>query len=58
MTHATILQQGTIHCFPAGLRDERLFVAYDNDRHLGLGSVDERDKRHTCEAPYSLLHVS
>lgn len=23
MTHATILQQGTIHCFPAGLRDEK-----------------------------------
>ena len=23
MMHATILQQGTIHCFPAGLRDER-----------------------------------
>lgn len=36
----------------------RLVVAYDNDRHLGLGSVDEHDERHACEAPYTLLRVS
>lgn len=36
----------------------RLFVAYYYDRYLGLGSVDERDERHACEAPYTLLHVS
>lgn len=42
----------------AVLDHDRLFVAYDNDRHLGLGSVDERDERHACEAPYTLLHVS
>ncbi|MBB3332263.1 hypothetical protein BDK63_003157 [Halomonas campaniensis] len=42
----------------AVLDHERLFVAYDNDRHMHLGSVDERDERHACEAPYSLLHVS
>jgi len=42
----------------AVLDHERLFVAYDNDRHLGLGSIDERDERHACEAPYTLLHVS
>lgn len=41
----------------AVLDHERLFVAYDNDRHLGLGSVDERDERHACEAPYSLLRM-
>lgn len=42
----------------AVLDHDRLFVAYDNDRHLGLGSVDERDERHACEAPYTLLQVS
>ncbi|MDZ7851753.1 MAG: hypothetical protein U5L98_03630 [Halomonas sp.] len=42
----------------AVLDHERLFVAYDNDRHLGLGSLDERDERHACEAPYTLLHIS
>lgn len=41
----------------AVLDRERLFVAYDNDRHMGLGSVDERDERHACEAPYTLLRV-
>lgn len=41
----------------AVLDHERLFVAYDNDRHLGLGSIDQRDERHACEAPYTLLHV-
>lgn len=35
----------------------RLFVAYDNDRHLGLGNIDERDERHACEAPYTLLDM-
>lgn len=40
------------------LDHERLFVVYDNDRHLGLGNVDERDERHACEAPYTLLRVS
>ena len=39
----------------AVLDRERLFVAYDNDRHMGLGSVDERDERHACEAPYTVL---
>ncbi len=42
----------------AVLDHERLFVAYDNDRHLGLGSVDERDERHACEAPYTLLRMT
>ena len=42
----------------AVLDHDRLFVAYDNDRHLGLGSVDERDERHACEAPYTLLKMS
>lgn len=42
----------------AVLDHERIFVVYDNDRHLGLGSVDERDERHACEAPYTLLRVS
>ena len=42
MTTASILQQGTIHCFPAGLQDERgrlvnaeiSAVAYDGSRLL------------------------
>ena len=42
----------------AVLDHDRLFVVYDNDRHLGLGSVDERDERHACEAPYTLLQAS
>jgi len=42
----------------AVLDHDRLFVAYDNDRHYGLGSIDERDERHACEAPYSLLHLT
>ncbi|MDR5874058.1 hypothetical protein LPL18_007265 [Halomonas sp. CUBES01] len=42
----------------AVLDHDRLFVAYDNDRHLGLGSVDERDERHACEAPFTLLQVA
>ncbi|MDT8880291.1 hypothetical protein RSO68_12495 [Halomonas saccharevitans] len=41
----------------AVLDHDRLFVAYDNDRHLGLGSVDERDERHACEAPYTILTI-
>lgn len=41
----------------AVLDRERLFVAYDNDRHMGLGSVDERDERHACEAPYTVLRT-
>lgn len=36
---------------------QRLFVAYDNDRHMGLGTIDERDERHACEAPYTLLEM-
>ncbi|MES3675910.1 hypothetical protein [Halomonas elongata] len=39
----------------AVLDRERLFVAYDNDRNMELGSVDERDERHACEAPYTIL---
>ncbi|UYG01504.1 hypothetical protein [Halomonas sp. GD1P12] len=42
----------------AVLDRDRLFVAYDNDRHLGLGSVDERDERHACEAPYTMLQLT
>ncbi|MFD2435380.1 hypothetical protein [Modicisalibacter luteus] len=42
----------------AVLDETRLFVAYDNDRHLGLGSIDERDERHACEAPFTLLAMS
>ncbi|UYG09721.1 hypothetical protein [Halomonas sp. M4R1S46] len=41
----------------AVLDRERLFVAYDNDRNLALGSVDERDERHACEAPYTILRI-
>ncbi|MEQ6888755.1 hypothetical protein ABE957_08740 [Halomonas sp. CS7] len=41
----------------AVLDHDRLFVAYDNDRHFGLGSVDERDERHACEAPYTILKL-
>lgn len=41
----------------AVLDRERLFVAYDNDRDYALGSIDERDERHACEAPYSILHL-
>lgn len=41
----------------AVLDEQRLFVAYDNDRHLGLGSIDSRDERHACEAPYTLLSM-
>ncbi|MFC3283301.1 hypothetical protein [Litchfieldella rifensis] len=41
----------------AVLSPSRLFVAYDNDRHLGLGAIDERDERHACEAPYTLLDM-
>ncbi|WP_404983895.1 hypothetical protein [Cobetia marina] len=39
----------------AVLDRERLFVVYDNDRNHELGSVDERDERHSCEAPYTML---
>ncbi|MBB3192454.1 hypothetical protein [Halomonas cerina] len=42
----------------AVLDHDRLFVAYDNDRHLGLGTVDERDERHACEAPYTILEMT
>nr|WP_299243600.1 hypothetical protein [uncultured Halomonas sp.] len=41
----------------AVLDETRLFVAYDNDRHMGLGGIDERDERHACEAPYTLLEM-
>ncbi|MCW4149311.1 hypothetical protein OM427_07170 [Halomonas sp. 18H] len=42
----------------AVLDRERLFVAYDNDRNMELGSVDERDERHACEAPYTILQLT
>jgi hypothetical protein len=42
----------------AVLDHDRLFVAYDNDRNLELGSVDERDERHACEAPYTILEIT
>lgn len=41
----------------AVLDERRLFVAYDNDRHLGLGAISERDEREACEAPYSILEI-
>ncbi|SDL42574.1 hypothetical protein SAMN05661010_01676 [Modicisalibacter muralis] len=41
----------------AVIDSKRLFVAYDNDRHMGLGSIDERDERHACEAPYTILEM-
>ncbi|WP_251977634.1 hypothetical protein [Salinicola avicenniae] len=41
----------------AVLDAERLFVAYDNDRDMSLGWIDERDEREACEAPYTLLRV-
>lgn len=40
------------------LDSERLFVAYDNDRDMSLGSIDERDERHACEAPYTTLRLT
>lgn len=42
----------------AVLDAQRLLVAYDNDRHLGLGSISEREEREACEAPYTLLAMS
>ena len=42
----------------AVLDDDCLIVAYDNDRHLDLGSIDERDEWHACEAPDTLLKNS
>ncbi|MCI0510918.1 hypothetical protein C8E00_10747 [Chromohalobacter marismortui] len=42
----------------AVLDSERLFVAYDNDRDMSLGSIDERDERHACEAPYTILRLT
>ena len=42
----------------AVLDKDRLFVAYDNDRHLGLGQISDRDEREACEAPYTILAVS
>ncbi|WP_298847750.1 hypothetical protein [uncultured Salinicola sp.] len=41
----------------AVLDAERLFVAYDNDRDMSLGRIDERDERDACEAPYTLLRI-
>lgn len=42
----------------AVLDAERLFVAYDNDRELGLGSFDERrEHKYACEAPWTLLQM-
>lgn len=42
----------------AVLDSERLFVAYDNDRDMSLRSIDERDERHACEAPYTVLRIT
>lgn len=42
----------------AVLDEERMFVAYDNDRHLGLGRASERHEREACEAPYTILRIS
>ncbi|WP_110670490.1 hypothetical protein [Salinicola halophilus] len=42
----------------AVLDHDRLFVAYDNDRDMSLGSFDERDVREACEAPYTLLQIT
>lgn len=39
----------------AVLDRDRLFIVYDNDRNHALGSIDARDERHSCEAPYTLL---
>ena len=41
----------------AVLDTERLFVAYDNDRDMSLGRIDERDEREACEAPYTVLRI-
>ncbi len=41
----------------AVLDDSRLFVAYDNDRHLGLGSIAPGKTRAPCEAPYTMLAI-
>ena len=41
----------------AVLDHERVFVVYDNDREMGVGSIDERDERHASEALYTLLHM-
>ncbi|CAM4106838.1 hypothetical protein VRRI112168_14710 [Vreelandella rituensis] len=41
----------------AVLDHERMLVVYDNDRHLGLGGIDERNERHACEALYTLLRM-
>ena len=41
----------------AVLDTERLFVAYDNDRDMTLGRIDERDEREACEAPYTVLRI-
>ncbi|HEX5678149.1 MAG TPA: hypothetical protein VFX91_09265 [Alcanivorax sp.] len=41
----------------AVLDDTRLFVAYDNDRHLGLGSIAPGEARAPCEAPYTVLAI-
>ncbi|MDW5378465.1 hypothetical protein R6258_16220 [Halomonas sp. HP20-15] len=41
----------------AVLDETRLFVAYDNDRNLALGSIDARDERHANEAPYTILRI-
>lgn len=35
----------------------RLFVAYDNDRHLGLGEIAPGESRAPCEAPYTILAI-
>ncbi|MGM8851423.1 hypothetical protein ACS8E6_13035 [Salinicola halophyticus] len=41
----------------AVLDTQRLFVAYDNDRDMTLGRIDERDEREACEAPYTVLRI-
>lgn len=39
------------------LDEERLFIAYDNDRHATLGEIDPGRHRAACEAPYSILAI-
>jgi hypothetical protein len=42
----------------AVLSPDRLFVVFDNDRHLGLEADRDRSHRHPHEAPYTLLSLN
>jgi hypothetical protein len=42
----------------AVLSPDRLFVVFDNDRHLGLEADRGRSRRHPHEAPYTLLTLN